>query len=393
MVCFPRIKLCNGTEQWGKHKPDWNNFSIGFRLWIGFCNLSRGSEIQRLIISDLKPYFIRASNFTETVLQQEKCNPTTDAGTITFTQYGGTGAITLWRRRRFQRKQTSIQFDTDVIISTGAVLVRLRSLCVVFLLICWQECLCQQHRYVQRCKNLRLAFSWNKTHFWHISRFNPRSELWKLLWQNVFLQGIYCGASLLKCHVKAFLGISNFKNLLFFFFLSGTWIISLQKSPKLPRVIGRRSTVLWFVLCFLSFFTPSTDQRGWDSFWGSWESLKWKIIFVLNLKFWSMIWRQILFDAASVFRAQHRQQGGMHVHASTHFPACYQASVVSLSPQGLKLLFWQLTRAQTAACSRFHAELLIMDKQGSHVNALQQHNTQCTSSIYKHEMTSCMHHV
>lgn len=58
MVCFPRIELCNGTERWGKHKPDWNNFSIGFRLWNGFCNLSRGSENQRLIMSQLKPYFI-----------------------------------------------------------------------------------------------------------------------------------------------------------------------------------------------------------------------------------------------------------------------------------------------------------------------------------------------
>lgn len=74
-------------------------------------------------------------------------------------------------------------------------------------------------------------------------------------------------------------------------------------------------------------------------------------------------------------------QGGVHVHTSTHFPAYCQASVASLSPHGLKLLFWQLTRAQMAACSRFHAELLIMDKQGSHVNAWQQHNTQRPSSI------------
>lgn len=80
-------------------------------------------------------------------------------------------------------------------------------------------------------------------------------------------------------------------------------------------------------------------------------------------------------------------QGGVHVHASTHYPACCQASVASLSPHGLKLLFLQLTRAQMAACSRFHAELSIMDKQGSHVNTLQQRNTQPPSSIYKHEMT------
>lgn len=207
MVCWPRIELCNGSERWGKHKPGWNNFSIGFRLWNGFCNLRRWSEIQRLIKSHLKPYFIFSEQLY--VQQQEKCNPTTDVGTITFTHCGGTGAITLW-------KQTSIQLNTDVIISTGAVLVRLRSLCLVFLLICWQECLCQQHQYVQRCKNLRIAFSWNKTNFWHISKFNSRSELWKLLWQNVYLQGIYCGASLLKCHVKE--GISNFKTLLFFVF-------------------------------------------------------------------------------------------------------------------------------------------------------------------------------
>lgn len=179
---------------------------------------------------------------------------------------------------------------------------------------------------------------------------------------------------------KAFL---IFKTLLLFvfFFLSGTWIISLQKSPKLLRVIVRRSTVLWFVLCFLSFFTPSSDQRGWDSFWGSWESLKWKIIFLLNLKVWSMIWREILFHVASVLRAQHRHREACTCTQARTFPLICQASVASLSPHGLKLLFWQLTRAQMAACSRFHAELLIMDKQGSHVNALQQHNTQRPSSI------------
>lgn len=134
----------------------------------------------------------------------------------------------------------------------------------------------------------------------------------------MYLQGIYCGASLLKCHVKE--GISNFKTLLLFvfFFLSGTWIISLQKSPKLPRVIAQRSTVLWFVLYFLSFFTPSTDQTGWDSFWGSWESSKWKIIFVLNRKVWSMIWREILFHAASVLRAQHRHREACSARARQH---------------------------------------------------------------------------
>lgn len=58
MVCWPRIEFCNGSERWGKHKPGWNNFCIGLRLWNGFCNPRRGSEIQRLIISHLKPYFM-----------------------------------------------------------------------------------------------------------------------------------------------------------------------------------------------------------------------------------------------------------------------------------------------------------------------------------------------
>lgn len=134
-----------------KYQVSWNNLWIVLRLWNGFCNLWRENEIQHLIISHLKPYFISTKQLYGAVQQQEKCNPTTNAGAIMFTQCEQTRAITLRRRHRLQRKQTSIQLDTNVII-TGAVWVPLCSLYLVFLFIFWQESLCQQHRYVQRCE-------------------------------------------------------------------------------------------------------------------------------------------------------------------------------------------------------------------------------------------------